>query len=516
FENSEKDNSYLFEGLNIMKAGEKYTSHIGQYPVINLSLKSAKQPTFELALKCIKDELVDEFRRHDYVLEGNKLNDEKEKYLRITKAEDEDSLYVTSLKFLSQCLEKYHEKKVIILIDEYDVPLENAFFEGFYDKMIAFIRSLFESALKTNSSLEFSVITGCLRISRESIFTGLNNLEIISILNKSYDEYFGFTQNEVNKILRDYELNEKETLIKEWYNGYIFGDAEVYNPWSAVRFVKDLVVSKNTFPSSYWANTSSNSIVKSLVEKADTKTKQEIELLIEGKTIEKLVHEDITYDEIYDSMDNLWNFMFFTGYFKKVSERMDDEDNRYIELSIPNREVKYIFRTKILKWFEEKIKTKDLSVLYTSILNKDSETFQKELNKILKKTIICWEEKEHISCGNAGYTAKLVPRQALYAYHGFVVGVLANMHDYIVKSNRESGDGRSDIYIKSPSIFDPAVIMELKICKEPKDIYKMCDEALAQIEKNKYDEELRQEGYENIIKYGISFYKKDCIIKLGE
>ncbi|RII33216.1 AAA family ATPase [Clostridium chromiireducens] len=496
FENGEKDNSYLFEGLNIMKAGEKYLSHIGQYPVINLSLKSAKQPTFELALKCIKDELVDEFRRHDYVLEGTKLNDEKEKYLRITKAEDEDSLYVTALKFLSQCLEKYHEKKVIILIDEYDVPLENAFFEGFYDKMIAFIISLFESALKTNSSLEFSVITGCLRISRESIFTGLNNLEIISILNKSYDEYFGFTQNEVNKMLGDYELNEKETLVKEWYNGYIFGNAEVYNPWSAVRFVKDLVVDKNVFTSSYWANTSSNSIVNSLIEKADTKTKQEIEILIEGKTIEKLVHEDITYDEIYDSMDNLWNFMFFTGYFKKVSERMDEEDNRYIELSIPNREVKYIFRTKILKWFEERVKAKELSILYTAILNKDSETFQKELSKILRETISFNDAYENF-------------------YHGFVVGVLANMHDHIVKSNRESGDGRSDIYIKSPSIFDPAVIMELKVCKEPKDIYKMCDEALAQIEKNKYDDELRQEGYENIIKYGISFYKKDCIIKLG-
>ncbi|MDR3594210.1 AAA family ATPase [Clostridium sp.] len=497
FENSEKDNSYLFEGLNIMKTGEKYTSHMGQYPVINLSLKSAKQPTFELALKCIKDELVDEFRRHDYILKSDKLVKQREEYERIERKESGEELYVTALKFLSQCLEKYHEKKVIILIDEYDVPLENAFFEGFYDKMIAFIRSLFESALKTNSSLEFSVITGCLRISRESIFTGLNNLEIISILNKSYDEYFGFTQNEVNKMLGDYNLNEKETLIKSWYNGYIFGGAEVYNPWSAVRFVKDLVVDKNMFPSSYWANTSSNSIVKSLIEKADSKTKQEIELLIEGKTIEKLVHEDITYDEIYDTMDNLWNFMFFTGYFKKVSERMDEEDNHYIELSIPNREVKYIFRTKILKWFEEKVKAKDLSILYTAIFNKDSETFQKELNKLLRETISFNDAYENF-------------------YHGFVVGVLANMHDYIVKSNRESGDGRSDIYIKSPSIFDPAVILELKSCKEPKDIYKMCDEALKQIEKNKYDEELRQEGYENIIKYGISFYKKDCIIKLGE
>lgn len=497
FENSEKDNSYLFEDLNIMKAGEKYISHMGKYPVINLSLKSAKQPTFELALKCIKDELVDEFRRHDYVLESDKLNEEKEKYLKIVKAQEDDSLYITALKFLSQCLEKYHGKKVIILIDEYDVPLENSFFEGFYDQMIAFIRSLFESALKTNSSLEFAVITGCLRISKESIFTGLNNIEIISILNKSYDEYFGFTQNEVNEMLGDYNLNEKETVVKEWYNGYIFGGAEVYNPWSAVRFVKDLVVDKNTFPSSYWANTSSNSIVKSLIEKADTKTKQEIEMLIEGKTIEKPVHEDITYDEIYDTMDNLWNFMFFTGYFKKANERINETNQKYLTLEIPNEEVKYIFRTKVLRWFQDKIKVKDLSILYTAIFNKDSDTFQKELNKLLRETISFNDAYENF-------------------YHGFVVGVLANMHDYIVKSNRETGDGRCDIYIKSPSIFEPAVIIELKVSDNPKEIFKKCDEALEQIEEKKYELELKEEGYEDIIKYGISFYRKDCIIKLGQ
>ena len=497
FENSEKDNSYLFEGLNIMKAGETYTSHMGKYPIINLSLKSAKQPNFELALKCIKDELVDEFRRHSYILDSDKLMEEKEEYERISRKEPGEELYITALKFLSQCLEKYHEKKVIILIDEYDVPLENAFFAGFYDRMIDFIRSLFESALKTNSSLEFAVITGCLRISRESIFTGLNNLEIISILNEYYDEYFGFTQNETSKVLDDYGLIEKEELTKSWYNGYIFGKKQVYNPWSVVKFVKDLYKNKNVLPTSYWANTSSNSIVKSLIERADTKTKQDIEVLIEGKTIEKPVHEDITYDEIYDSLDNLWNFMFFTGYFKKVNERMDNEDNRYLELSIPNREVKYIFRTKILKWFEEKIKSKDLSILYTSIFDKDSDTFQKELNKLLRETISFNDAYENF-------------------YHGFVVGVLANMNDYIVKSNRESGDGRCDIYIKSPSIFDPAVIIELKICNKPKDLLKKCDEALEQIEKNKYDLELKEEGYENIIKYGISFYRKDCIVKLQE
>ncbi len=497
FENTAKDNSYLFEGLNIMKEEEKYTSHMGQYPVINLSLKSAKQPNFELSLKCIKDELVDEFRRHAYILESDKLKDEKEEYEKIVRKEKSEELYVTSLKFLSQCLEKYHGKKVIILIDEYDVPLENAFFEGFYDNMIAFIRSLFESALKTNSSLEFSVITGCLRISRESIFTGLNNLEIISILNKSYSEYFGFTKEDLNVILKDYNLLEKEELIKKWYNGYIFGDNEVYNPWSVIKFVKALVVDKNAFPTSYWANTSSNSIVRSLIEKADTATKKEIELLIEGKTIEKPVHEDITYDEIYDTMDNLWNFMFFTGYFKKVKERMNEEDKHYLEFCIPNREVKYIFRTKVLRWFEDKIKVKDLSNLYTAIINRDPETFEAELGRLLMETISFNDYYENF-------------------YHGFVVGVLANMHDYIIKSNREGGTGRSDLFIKSVSKRGVAIVIEFKIAKNIDELEKSAEDALKQIKEKGYDMELRSEGYKNIIQYGISFCEKDCYVKLGE
>ncbi|WP_252224708.1 MULTISPECIES: AAA family ATPase [unclassified Clostridium] len=497
FEKREENNAYLFENLNIMKAGEEYISHMGQYPVINLSLKSAKQPNFELAFKCMKEEITNEFRRHEYILKSDKLNNEKEQYLRIVKGDDEDGLYITSLKFLSQCLEKYHNKKVIILIDEYDVPLENAFFEDFYDKMIAFLRSLFESALKTNSSLEFSVITGCLRISRESIFTGLNNLNIVSILNDRYAEHFGFTDDEVKKILKDYKVEEKYGVIKEWYNGYIFGSTNVYNPWSVVKYVYDLLPNINAFPTSYWANTSSNSIVRSLIERADSVTKREIESLIEGKTIEKKVHEDITYNEMYDSMDNLWNFMFFTGYFKKVSERMDEEDNHYITLKIPNKEVKYIFKNKILKWFHDKVKVKDLSKMYSAIFSKDTQTFQKELNAMLRQTISFNDAYENF-------------------YHGFTLGVLANMHDFLVKSNREAGDGRSDIFIKSLSIFEPCVILELKVCDKPKDIFKKCDEALAQIDAKNYEEELKEEGYENIIKYGISFYRKDCVIKVKE
>ena len=360
------DNSYLFEGLNIKAEGEKYTKDMGKYPVINLSLKSAKQRSLDLAFQCIREEISNEFKRHKYIIESDVLKAEKEHFMKIVNNDKDMSLYITALKFLSNCLNKYHNEKVIILIDEYDVPLENTFFEGFYNEMISFIRSLFESALKTNPSLEFSVITGCLRISKESIFTGLNNLKIISILDDRYAEHFGFTDEEVVKICDDYNMQHKYETIKQWFNGYIFGETNVYNPWSVMQYVDDLKANINKLPKSYWANTSSNSIVKSLIERADDITKGEIEALIEGKTIEKPVHEDITYEDVYDNLDNLWNFMFFTGYFKKISERMDENtQENFVELAIPNLEVKYIFRTKILKWFNEKIKSEDLSILYT-------------------------------------------------------------------------------------------------------------------------------------------------------
>ena len=490
-----KDNKYLFDGMKILSEGEKYTSHMGEYPVINLSLKSAKQPTFELAYSCLKEKIIDEFKRHRYILNSEISSDDKLRYESILNNVEDEKLYVTSLEFLSRCLEEYFNKKVIILIDEYDVPLENAFFEGFYDEMVKFIRSLFESALKTNPSLEFAVITGCLRISKESIFTGLNNLKIISILDERYDEYFGFTDEEVKKICIDYNMINKHEVIKEWYNGYIFGDANVYNPWSVVQYIDDLKENINKYPKSYWANTSSNSIVKKLIDRADDETKAEIEVLIEGKTLEKPVHEDITYDEIYDSMDNLYNFLFFTGYFKKVRETMDEKDNKFIELAIPNKEVKYIFRTKILKWFEQNIKTRDFTKMYDAIIDRHPEIFEEELADVLLETISFNDAYENF-------------------YHGFVTGVLSNMKGYIVKSNRESGNGRGDIFIRPVSRRKTAIILELKVCKTFNELEQRADDALKQIEEKKYEMELKDDGYNNIIKYGISFFKKDCFVKM--
>lgn len=495
---SKSDYTHLFEGLNIMQAGEEYLSHMGQYPVINLSLKSAKQPNFKLACDMLMDEIAEEYKRHFYVADSGCLTkEEKERFQMIAGWKATESESVKSLQFLSRCLEKYYGKKVIILIDEYDVPLENAFMEGFYNEMVGFVRSLFESALKTNSSLEFAVITGCLRLSKESIFTGMNNLKIISILNEQYDEYFGFTEEEVVKICEDYHMQQKYDTIKDWYNGYIFGNANVYNPWSVIQFVDDLKENINHFPSSYWANTSSNSIVRKLIERADDDTKGEIEELIEGKTIEKPIHEDITYDKVYENMDNLWNFMFFTGYFRKVSERMDGQDKHYVEFAIPNREVKYIFRTKVLSWFQKKIKEKDLSPLYTALINRDTEVFEEELNNLLIQTISFNDAYESF-------------------YHGFVTGVLSGMKGYITKSNREGGTGRSDLFIKPVTRRKAAFVIEFKIAKRFEELEQKAEEAIQQIEDRQYERELHDDGYQTVYKYGIAFFGKDCLIRLGQ
>ena len=492
------DNRSLFDGLSIMESGERYLSHMGRYPVIALSLKSGKQPDFNLSRKMLIRQIADEYKRHRFILQGNLLEIDKIRYQNIMEecAKEED--YNDSLKFLSQCMEQYYGHKAIILIDEYDVPLENAFFAGFYEEMTAFIRSLFESALKTNSSLEFAVITGCLRISKESIFTGMNNMKINSILNKSYDEFFGFTEVEVMRLCDDYHLTHKFPLIKEWYNGYVFGNVNVYNPWSVISFIGDLQVDENELPASYWANTSSNSIVRTLIEMADDETRSEIEQLIAGKSIEKPVHEDITYDEIYKTMDNLWNFMFFTGYFRRVGERMDVETKqRYVELKIPNEEVKYIFRNKVLGWFQETINRKDLSVLYQALIRQDPATLEQELTELLMKTISFNDAYENF-------------------YHGFIAGVLSGMNGYTVKSNREGGRGRSDLYIKPVTRKKPAYVIEFKIAGKFSEMEAKAEDALEQIEDRNYCQELFDDGYGTVICYGISFFGKDCLVKMKE
>ena len=495
---TKKDNTYLFENMKIMEAGEEYLAHMGNYPVINLTLKDAKQPDFALAYEALKWQIADEYARHQYILQDERLSAERDTYMEIRMRKADRGAYNNSIKFLSQCLEKYYRKKVIILIDEYDVPLENAFAEKFYKEMIGFIRTLFESALKTNSSLEFAVITGCLRISKESIFTGLNNLKVISILDDKYAEYFGFTQEEVRKLCNDYGLSHKYDIIRDWYNGYIFGSANVYNPWSVIQFIDDLTENENWYPRSYWANTSSNNVVRRLIELADDSVKSELENLIDGGTIEKPIHEDITYSEVYENMENLWNFMFFTGYFKKVSERVDERTKkRYLTMEIPNEEVKYIFREKIMAWFERKMKERDLTRLHTAFVNKDTQTLEDELTDILYETISSFDESENY-------------------YHGLVAGLLSGMKGYRTKSNRESGKGRCDLFVKPVSRRKEAFIVEFKTTRKIKELEAKAQEALQQIEDKKYVLELEDDGYERSGNYGISFCGKDCCVMYQE
>lgn len=490
-------NQRLFEGLKIMDEGDQYLFHMGKYPVITLSLKSMKQPTYALAFDMLKKALAEEYLRHwPAVRSSAGLTDTQlDRYLRIRDIKGNDSDYMDALKFLTECLYQCQGEKTVILIDEYDVPLENAWFAGFYDEIISVIRSLFESALKTNDHLAFSVVTGCLRISKESIFTGLNNLKVVSVTSSSYAEHFGFTQYEVDAMLQAYGLSQNQNAVKDWYNGYTFGSAQVYNPWSVINYVDSCRVNKNTIPRPYWSNTSSNNIVRALIDQADLSLKQEIEALIAGKSIIKPIHEDIIYSDMDSTEENLWNFLFFTGYLTKIREHQEEEII-YMEMKIPNREVRYIYKTAVLRWFEAKTEKMELTPLYESMLSGDTKKMEEILSETLMETISFYDYQESY-------------------YHGFLAGMLKNIGNYIVLSNRESGNGRPDIIVKYPSVRGKAIIIETKVSQTYDGLETKCNEALEQIETQKYDEALRREGYRDIVKYGVAFYRKECMVKSG-
>lgn len=490
------DNHGYFLGMKIMEAGERYTKHMGRYPVISLSLKSAKQPDFPTAVQVVEEQIAEEFKRHRYVLRSDDLlEDEKERFLALMSQRASRAQLATSLKFLSYCLKKYHEQRVIILLDEYDVPLETAYFQGFYEEMAAFIQSLFESALKTNDNLEFAVITGCLRISKESIFTGLNNLKSISLLSNHYAEYFGFTEQEVEEILLAYDIPDKMSTAKEWYDGYRFGDTEVYNPWSIMNYVDD-AVGGAPFPKPYWSNTSSNGIVREFIETADAGARNEIERLLAGESICKPVHEDITYGEIQKSQDNLWNFLFFTGYLKMTGQEFRT-DTIYLTLTIPNLEVRHIYKNTIRDWFQTRIRQSDFKTFYRSALKGDTEKMEAFLSGQLAGSISYHDSEEHF-------------------YHGYLVGIFSGMEGYELRSNQESGLGRPDLVLRPFRPEMPAMILEIKRAKKFTETETLCEKALAQIKDKKYSRELENEGYQNIIKYGICFCKKSCRIKKAQ
>ena len=495
FEKTEEDNSYLFENLKIWEAGERYIDHQGKYPVINLTFKGAKMNTWEETYIELINSISEEYKRHSYLLKQKffELEEEQNIFLNICEQKAKFSDYISSIKNLCIYLEKYWGQKPIILIDEYDVPIQNSYIQGFYEKAINFIRALLQAALKDNNYLEFAIITGCLKVSKESIFTGLNNLDIYSILDKRYSEHFGFTQEEIDSILRYYKLEDKREEIKAWYDGYKFGISDIYNPWSILKYTSQLQDNKNKLPEAYWVNTSGNDIVKKLILNASDSTKNEIEILINGGTIEKTLNANITYNELDENIENIWSMLFFTGYLTYIRERREGRVSLY-ELRIPNEELLYVYETIIRYWFEEKVKEKDLSKLYQSLFDGNEEVLSLEISNILSQSISYYDSGENF-------------------YHGFLLGILQNIDNYKIYSNIESGSGRCDIMLEPIKFDNPAIVIELKRTKNRKELDITCEKALEQIENNKYIERLENEGYDNIIKYGIAFFKKICKVK---
>lgn len=491
-------NKELFQNMKILDAGEDYTNQMGMYPVMNLTLKSTKQENFEAAYYTMQTEIASEFDRHRNVIEQEKdciTSKEYEQYIKIADEKADQRLLQSSLKLFSKCMHKITGKNTVILIDEYDVPLENSYFRGFYEKMVDFIRSLFESALKTNDYLQFAVITGCLRISKESIFTGLNHLNIISVLDKKYSEHFGFTESEVMWLMSYYNTESRFSTMKKWYDGYMFGNTEVYNPWSVIKFLYDLQSDVHAFPHPYWINTSSNDIIKDLITRADRETKGQIEELLEGKTLDIQVHEEITYDDMHSNSENLWNFLYFTGYLTKESEYFK-ESSIFLRVRIPNIEVKTIYQNTIMGWLRDMIKKEDFRDLYCAMEEGNAKRVSDILGSLLFQTISFYDSAENF-------------------YHGFLTGILSQSENYLVKSNRESGSGRSDIMVKSPSLRGRSFILEVKVSDSIDDLEADAGKALQQIYDKKYMEELRTEGYKKIDCYGISFYRKDCEVCFG-
>ena len=498
-EKRNEKNKSLFQGMKIIEAGENYTNHMGLYPVLELTLKSAKQEDYDTAYYMIQNAVSMEFERHRGIVESKKEMlsfKEYKQYTAIAEGEAEDKIVRNSLQLFCQCMYKITGKNTVILIDEYDVPLENAYFRGFYEKMVGFIRSLFEAALKTNQYLQFAVITGCLRISKESIFTGLNHLNIISVLDKKYSEHFGFTEQEVLQMMSYYEVESRFSTMKEWYDGYLFGDTEVYNPWSVIKFLYDLYSDVEAYPHPYWINTSSNDIIKDLIARADRETKGQIETLLVGGILDIQVHEEVTYGDMHSNGENLWNFLYFTGYLTKESEYFK-ESSIFLRARIPNIEVKTIYQNTILNWTKAVIKKEDFHDLYLAMEEGDAQKMADILNGQLFRTISFYDSAENF-------------------YHGFLTGILSQSENYLVQSNRETGNGRSDIMVKSPSLRGRSFVLELKVSGSIADLENDAEKALQQIYDKRYMEELRAEGYRKIDCYGISFFRKDCEVRFGK
>ena len=483
----------LFDQLYIAANKELCEEYMGQYPVIFLSLKGVDGLNFEEAKSMLKITIRTEAQRHYELKKSEKVSEENRKLFNdILSGQDER--IEDSLRMLSQILFEHYGKKSIILIDEYDVPLDKAFQHGYYKEMVSLLRGLFGQALKTNEFLQFAVLTGCLRVSKESIFTGLNNFKVLSIADVRFDEQFGFTDEEVRKLLKDYDLEDYFSEAKEWYDGYHFGNADIYCPWDVINYVEHLRYDPEAEPEAFWINSSGNDLVKRFVAKADQTTKDEIEQLIAGDVIEKKIRQDLTYDEIDQSIDNLWSVLFMTGYLTQTGRA----ERGIYKLMIPNKEVREVFIDQIQQWFDQTVVNDEdrMSSFYQSFAQGKAKDVQDQLTSILAETISILdtkarnEEKENF-------------------YHGMMLGLLRNHRNWIVKLNVESGEGFVDILIK-PEDPDEGILIELKYSKTFDGLEKACERAMEQIKDRRYDEALREEGRRHILAYGIAFCKKRC------
>ena len=494
----------LFDGLYISGNKVLCDEHMGKYPVIFLSFKGVDGLDFTTARRMLCAILKDELDRHYYLKTSDVLTDE-DRILFTKMLHGQDDNIEDSIRMLSKLLYKHYGQKVVILIDEYDVPLDKAFQNGYYKEMVSLIRGLFGQALKTNEFLQFAVLTGCLRVSKESIFTGLNNFEINSIVDIDHDEQFGFTDDEVMKLLSDYDRSERYPDVKEWYDGYHFGNADIYCPWDVINFVKKLVSDPSARPSAFWINSSGNDMVKRFVDKADQTTRDEIEKLVAGGFVEKQLRLDLTYDEIDNTIDNLWSVLFTTGYLTKIGEvKVPDSESYAYRLVIPNKEVREVFILQIQEWFKAVVAKDDdtMKLLSRAILDKDEKQIARQLNIVMSRMISILDTKASDDMKEN-------------FYHGLLLGLLRGSNPgWLIKSNRESGDGFSDILIK-PEDPDAGIVIEVKYAKEMKNLDAACEAAMTQIKDKRYDEALRDEGRCDILAYGIAFCRKRCRV-VGE
>ena len=490
----------LFDGLYISKRKNLCEEYMGQFPIVFLTLKGVEGDTFEKAKSKLIKLVALEAERFNFLKNSDRLTDnEKERYCALIRMHDgkysmdEDTLE-SALQTLSELLFRHYGQKTIILIDEYDVPLDKACSNGYYREMVSLIRAFFGDALKTNDFLQFAVLTGCLRVSKESIFTGLNNFKVLSITDARFDEQFGFTEDEVGSLLKAYHLESHLPEVKEWYDGYHFGDAEIYCPWDVINHVDLLCEDPGAIPQCYWLNTSGNALVKRFIAKANKTTRDEIERLIAGDSIEKTVRLELTYDEIDNSIDNLWSVLFTTGYLTQIGLT---EQGTY-KLIIPNKEVAEVYKFQIKDWFDKRIfsNTEQLTAFWNSIEEGNTKAIEQYLNRTLSNSISVFDTK-------APDTEKE------NSYHTLLIGLLTGNTDWLVKSNVEAGEGFADIIVETEDP-DAGIIFELKYSREASGIDKACERAIAQIKDRRYAEYLRNDGRYDMLFYGISFYKKRC------